>query len=66
MDITQIIAAAGGASKLAKRLNCHHSTVLEWTRVPASRLESVAKITGIPPHELRPDLAKLFSPGAAA
>ena len=27
---------------------------------------AVAKITGIPPHELRPDLAKLFSPGAAA
>ncbi|KNY13115.1 hypothetical protein AKG11_31080 [Shinella sp. SUS2] len=34
-------------------------------RIPAENLQVVSEITGIPPHELRPDLAGLVS-GAAA
>lgn len=62
MDIADIVTAAGGASKLAKLVGCHHSTILGWKRVPVSRLEVVAQATGIPVQQLRPDLARLFGP----
>lgn len=29
-------------------------------RIPAESLQAISEITGIPPHELRPDMAKLF------
>jgi len=61
MDIAEIISAAGGASKLAKALGCHHSSILEWKVVPIQRVERVAEITGIPAATLRPDLARLFA-----
>lgn len=36
-------------------------------RIPAENLKAVSEATGIPPHELRPDLAGLVAaPGAAA
>lgn len=60
MDISVIIAAGGGPSKLAKRLGRHHSTVLGWTRVPDTCIAQVADATGIPPEKLRPDLAAIF------
>ena len=34
-------------------------------RIPAENLQAVSEVTGIPAHELRPDLASLVS-GAAA
>jgi DNA-binding transcriptional regulator YdaS (Cro superfamily) len=39
-----------------------HSTVLRWAanRVPADRVEAVARATGIDAGVLRPDLAKAF------
>ena len=60
MDIRDIIAAGGGPAKLAKALRCHHSTVMGWTRVPATRVADVARLTGISVRELRPDLAEIF------
>lgn len=49
---------------LAKRLGVSHSTVLRWAadKVPADRVIEVAKIAGISPRELRPDLAAAFAP----
>ncbi|WP_446718226.1 helix-turn-helix domain-containing protein [Ensifer sp. OTU672] len=36
-------------------------------RIPAENLQAISEVTGIPPHELRPDLAGLIGqPGAAA
>jgi DNA-binding transcriptional regulator YdaS (Cro superfamily) len=46
-----------------------HSTVLRWIegRIPAERVRAVSAATGIPPHQLRPDLfdAPATAPEAA-
>jgi DNA-binding transcriptional regulator YdaS (Cro superfamily) len=57
--IDDAIKAAGGPTKLAKALGLDHSTIIGWRRagrVPAERVRAVSAATGIPPHELRPDL----------
>jgi transcriptional regulator with XRE-family HTH domain len=43
---------------LASSFNVNKSTVLRWEegRIPAERVLDVERITGIPRHELRPDL----------
>jgi DNA-binding transcriptional regulator YdaS (Cro superfamily) len=56
MNMRDIIASGGGASKLARALGLHHTTVLGWDRVPAERVPAVSAVTGIPRHELRPEL----------
>ena len=46
------------AVALGRRLDVSHSTILRWAagRVPAERARAVSDATGIPLHELRPDL----------
>lgn len=43
-------------SALADELGITNSAVWQWRRVPAERVIDVEKFTGIPRHELRPDL----------
>jgi DNA-binding transcriptional regulator YdaS (Cro superfamily) len=52
----------GSVSRIARELRVRHSTVLRWAqrRVPAERLHAVSRATGIPPGQLRPDLAAAF------
>ena len=44
-------------------------TIIRWEKgsppVPLKRLEEAEKITGIPRHKLRPDLADIFGGSAA-
>ena len=47
---------AGGLSKLAASLGVRHQTFYSWSRVPAERAVDIERLTGIPRHELRPDL----------
>jgi DNA-binding transcriptional regulator YdaS (Cro superfamily) len=56
MDISEIIRRGGGASKIAHAIGRHHTSILGWTRVPAEHARAVETLTGIPKHELRPDL----------
>jgi DNA-binding transcriptional regulator YdaS (Cro superfamily) len=63
MDITDIIRRAGGASRIARSIGRHHATVLRWRQVPAQHARQVEALSGIPRHELRPDL---FDPPAPA
>lgn len=49
-------AAAGSGYALAKELKVSRQTVYNWKRVPAERVLAVEKITGVPRHDLRPDL----------
>ncbi len=42
--------------KIARELGITHGAVSQWRRLPAERVLDVEKITGIPRHELRPDL----------
>lgn len=52
----------------AERLQVDRTTILRWekgsTLIPIKRLDSISRVTGIPRHELRPDLAAVF--GSAA
>jgi DNA-binding transcriptional regulator YdaS (Cro superfamily) len=50
------IKAAGGIRTLARKLVIHRETIEQWKRIPAERLQAVAKVTGLPRHVLRPDL----------
>jgi hypothetical protein len=58
----------GNVSALSRAIGVSHSTVLRWveSRVPAERVRSVAAHTGIPPHQLRPDLFEAPASDAAA
>jgi DNA-binding transcriptional regulator YdaS (Cro superfamily) len=68
MTLEQHIAQRGNLTALSRALGVSHSTVLRWIegRVPAERVRAVAAQTGIPPHELRPDLFDAPASEAAA
>jgi DNA-binding transcriptional regulator YdaS (Cro superfamily) len=56
MDVTEIIKQAGGASKLARILGLHHTTVLGWIDVPPKHVPAIAALLEVDRHEIRPDL----------
>ena len=41
---------------IAEKLKIARQAPYAWKKVPALRVQEVARITGIKPHELRPDL----------
>ena len=56
MDTKQIIELAGGAQVLAKRIGLTHQAIYAWREVPADRVIEVARLTGLRPWDVRPDL----------
>ena len=55
---------AGGPSALAKAIGGLTSqAVSSWDKIPMKRVFDVSRITGIPPHKLRPDI--IPDPGKA-
>ena len=52
-NVARDIARTAGISKAA---------VSQWKRVPEKHVWAVTKITGIPPHKLRPDIVYLKPP----
>lgn len=51
----------GGPIELARRLSAIGRSITRqgveaWRRVPAERVVDVERVTGVPRHELRPDL----------
>ena len=57
--ISNAISKAGGQTGLARQLNVSPQAVQQWksrNKIPAERVLEVERITGIPRHELRPDL----------
>lgn len=54
--LSRVLAAAGGPSALAAKLGIRAPSIYSWTRIPAGRAAEVEAATGIPRHELRPDL----------
>lgn len=68
MDIAEIIDKAGGVQALARALDLHHTSVIGWRqsgKVPAIRCQAVSAATGIPLHELRPDIYPAGTDAAA-
>jgi len=54
--LSRAIQAAGSVAALACALRIKPQAVSAWDRVPAERARDVEAITGVPRHELRPDL----------
>lgn len=52
----EAIRAAGGVSQLAGKIGISQPSVSNWIKVPAERVISVEKATGVPRTKLRPDL----------
>lgn len=52
------IEKAGGGAALARAVGVTRFAVQQWKEagIPAGRVPAVARLTGIPLHELRPDL----------
>lgn len=54
--LDKAITAAGSLTKLAASLNITKSALSQWRRVPPMRVLQVEAASGVPRHELRPDL----------
>lgn len=59
--LDKAIAAVGGKRRLAEALEIKPSSLSRWIhryqgRVPSGRLIQIYRLTGVTPHELRPDL----------
>jgi len=54
--LQRAIDAAGGVAKLARLVGVTSQAISQWDRVPAERVLAVEDATGVPAHELRPDV----------
>jgi DNA-binding transcriptional regulator YdaS (Cro superfamily) len=54
--LERAIESVGSASELARRLGVTPAAVLQWQKVPPSRVLVVESVTGVSRHELRPDI----------
>ena len=54
--LANAIEKAGGVRPLALPLEISPQAISQWRRVPATRVLAVEKVSGVPRHELRPDL----------
>ena len=54
--LRRAIEAAGGLAGLAKPLGITEQAVSQWDEVPPLRVLAVERVSGVPRHELRPDI----------
>lgn len=54
--LKRAIEAVGTGDKLASDLGITPQALSQWDRVPPLRVLEVERITGVPRHELRPDI----------
>ena len=50
------IERAGGQAEFARRMGITTQAVSQWDEVPPLRVLAVERLSGVPRHELRPDL----------
>jgi DNA-binding transcriptional regulator YdaS (Cro superfamily) len=44
------------STAIAKALGIQRQAITQWTEVPWNRVLKVAEVTGLTPHEIRPDI----------
>lgn len=49
-------ASVGGYPQLAVRMGIKRQALYQWKKIPPERVLEIEDITGVPRHELRPDL----------
>lgn len=54
--LIRAVEAVGGYAALARKLGKTRGGLWQWKRVPAERVLAVEAATGVPRHQLRPDL----------
>lgn len=54
--LRRAIKAVGNSDKLAADLGITPQALSQWDRVPPLRVLEVERATGVPRHELRPDI----------
>ena len=54
--LRRAIRAAGGYARFAAGLGISRQTIYRWKRVPERWISQIERVSGIPRHELRPDL----------
>lgn len=54
--LKRAIDSAGGLAALAKPLGISAQAIWQWDEVPPLRVLAVERASGVPRHELRPDL----------
>lgn len=57
VDTHQLLRSRRGLiAEIAQAINRTHAAVGKWQQVPAQHVATVSRLTGVPPHELRPDV----------
>lgn len=54
--LSRAIKAVGGTARLADELGVTSQAISQWDRCPIERARQVEDATGVPRHELRPDI----------
>ena len=55
-NMIRAIKAAGGFSEVARSLGRTRQAVIQWERVPVEHVLRLESLSGVPRHELRPDV----------
>ena len=53
-----IRSVRGMSVKVANACEIDRAAVYQWVRVPVERVHTVAKVTGLTPEKIRPDIFK--------
>lgn len=55
-SLARALESRGNSARVAQALGITTAAVAQWTKCPAEHAKVVEAITGVPRHELRPDL----------